>query len=522
VALGGSSRKAGRQHPAELTLSAADSERTPLDHPVDDDALVDILTISIGVLSLVLATVFIMIRLLLEPSLTVPIAEGGLIAALGPLDGIVFFATIIAVLAAAAVLNNLFIVRAAKRLVVHLSLALGLFGVFLCFMGVPSLICLALVAASNALFMLIWGAVLSTLNSRVLVIMLMFTSVFSGIVVLIDTRLGGTEVFVLFALLSLVSWLSARRVSPVFLDRIALVDRRQSIERHVRGKGNSFTLILVGGMFGITVTLVRDIGLASREITLILGACLLAAGLVIAFFYRDLPSRLGDVMKRLLSLVVVVGLLPFPLLDRVGRIACVCFLLVVGIVNLILIIDSILETSRFNQISPFWIIGLESGIFFGAVLAVAICATMLIALNAQGLTIAVFALAGASCILQIRINNQVYPLFNIPAPDVDGPPEAEVVADDKTEPETVGFSSASWRRHVKEIAAEYRLSLRQREIMELLIKGRDLKYITAHFSISRSTAKTHVSNLYHKMNIHSKQELIDLMERLQDGEEPGR
>jgi DNA-binding CsgD family transcriptional regulator len=252
-----------------------------------------------------------------------------------------------------------------------------------------------------------------------------------------------------------------------------------------------------------------------------LGACLLAAGLVIAFFYRDLPSGLGDVMKRLLSLVMVVGLLPFPLLDRAGRIACVCFLLVAGIVNLILIIDSILETSRFNQISPFWIIGLEIGIFFVSALAVAICATTLIALDAQGLTIAVFALAGASSILQIRVNNQAYPLCNIPATDVDGPHEAEVVADGTTEPETVGLGSAFWRRRVKGIAAEYRLSLRQREIMELLIKGRDLKYITAHFNISRSTAKTHISNLYHKMNIHSKQELIDLMERLQDDEAPG-
>ena len=45
-----------------------------------------------------------------------------------------------------------------------------------------------------------------------------------------------------------------------------------------------------------------------------------------------------------------------------------------------------------------------------------------------------------------------------------------------------------------------------------MVKGRDLSYIMTCFKISRSTAKTHISNLYRKMNVHSKQELIDLME----------
>jgi DNA-binding CsgD family transcriptional regulator len=189
---------------------------------------------------------------------------------------------------------------------------------------------------------------------------------------------------------------------------------------------------------------------------------------------------------------------------------------VAGIVNLILIIDSILETSRFNQISPFWIIGLEGGVFFTGFLAVLVLATALVALTSQGLMITVFALVGAGSILQIHINNQAYPLFKMPVADVDEPLGAETALDDEIGPEAFVQGSAFWRNRINRIAAEHRLSSRQSEIMELLVKGRDLNYITMHFSISRSTAKTHVSNLYRKMNIHSKQELIDLVEPLQN------
>jgi DNA-binding NarL/FixJ family response regulator len=52
--------------------------------------------------------------------------------------------------------------------------------------------------------------------------------------------------------------------------------------------------------------------------------------------------------------------------------------------------------------------------------------------------------------------------------------------------------------------------------MELLLKGWNLNYITEYFFISRATAKTHTYNLYRKLGIHSRQELLDLVE--EDGE----
>jgi DNA-binding CsgD family transcriptional regulator len=499
-------------------LTTADTEKEHVDHTIGDDGIIDALTTFAGVLSTVWALVFTIVNLLLIPEPGHPGFYGvdSPTATVNSLDSILFFAAIVTVLATATALNDFLTTRIGKHLITYAPLVLGLLGTLLYFAGAPGPLCLALTAMSVCLFVLIWGAILSTLNSRVLTFMLMSTSVLTGIAVLTTAQLGTAGTFAFLALLYLVSWLSMRRVSQVSLDRITSADRRQSIERHVRGKGNSFTLMLVGGMFGIIAVLAWSIDLAPGEAMLALGACLLLAGLIIAFFYRNLPTGLGDVMKRTLALAMAVGLAPFPFLGRTGQVTGICFLLVVGIVNLVLIIDSILETSRFNQISPFWIIGLESGIFFAGVLAVLVCNATLIALDAQSLKIMAFTLVGAGAILQIYINNQAYPLFGVPAAAADEPLKDK--AADKEEGEAGGTvrGSAFWRGRIDRIAAEYRLSDRQKEIMELLIRGRDLSYITAHFHISRSTAKTHVSNLYRKMNVHSKQELIDLMEPLQD------
>lgn len=48
--------------------------------------------------------------------------------------------------------------------------------------------------------------------------------------------------------------------------------------------------------------------------------------------------------------------------------------------------------------------------------------------------------------------------------------------------------------------------------MHLLARGRDLPTISKTLFISRSTVQTHSKSLYRKLDIHSKQELIDLVE----------
>lgn len=62
------------------------------------------------------------------------------------------------------------------------------------------------------------------------------------------------------------------------------------------------------------------------------------------------------------------------------------------------------------------------------------------------------------------------------------------------------------------LAAEYRLSEREGQIMALLAEGYSRTHIRDALGISEGTVKAHVAHLYQKMGIHRKDELLDIME----------
>ncbi len=58
----------------------------------------------------------------------------------------------------------------------------------------------------------------------------------------------------------------------------------------------------------------------------------------------------------------------------------------------------------------------------------------------------------------------------------------------------------------------YQLTERQTEVLELLAHGRDVKHIAETLCVSYHTAKSHCRNLYIKLDVHHKQELIDMLD----------
>ena len=63
-----------------------------------------------------------------------------------------------------------------------------------------------------------------------------------------------------------------------------------------------------------------------------------------------------------------------------------------------------------------------------------------------------------------------------------------------------------------ELAAKYGLTPREEETFAMLARGRNREYIEEHLGVSRNTVKAHVKHVYAKLDIHSHQELIDLVE----------
>ena len=68
---------------------------------------------------------------------------------------------------------------------------------------------------------------------------------------------------------------------------------------------------------------------------------------------------------------------------------------------------------------------------------------------------------------------------------------------------------------IAQLAATYKLTPRETEVFGLLAHGRSIPYVRDALFISRDTAATHAKHIYAKLDVHSRQELIDLV---MDGE----
>ena len=56
---------------------------------------------------------------------------------------------------------------------------------------------------------------------------------------------------------------------------------------------------------------------------------------------------------------------------------------------------------------------------------------------------------------------------------------------------------------------------RENDTLLLLAKGRDVPSIAKQLFISENTVRSHSKSIYKKLDIHSKQELLDLLETIE-------
>lgn len=64
---------------------------------------------------------------------------------------------------------------------------------------------------------------------------------------------------------------------------------------------------------------------------------------------------------------------------------------------------------------------------------------------------------------------------------------------------------------IAEMTARYFLSAREVDILSLLVSGRNGPYIAEHLCVSDNTVKTHIRHIYTKLDVHNRQELLDLV-----------
>lgn len=72
-------------------------------------------------------------------------------------------------------------------------------------------------------------------------------------------------------------------------------------------------------------------------------------------------------------------------------------------------------------------------------------------------------------------------------------------------------SSRQFERET-EVARRYRLTSREQEILDLYARGRSAVFIAEQLSISPATVRSHVKHIYEKCLVHSRQELLSLID----------
>lgn len=71
-----------------------------------------------------------------------------------------------------------------------------------------------------------------------------------------------------------------------------------------------------------------------------------------------------------------------------------------------------------------------------------------------------------------------------------------------------------WVEPCDAIALTYRLTAREREVLELMARGRDMPFMEEALFVSRNTIKMHIRHIYTKLDVHSKQDIIDMVEQI--------
>ncbi len=69
------------------------------------------------------------------------------------------------------------------------------------------------------------------------------------------------------------------------------------------------------------------------------------------------------------------------------------------------------------------------------------------------------------------------------------------------------------RFDLESFAAGYGLTKRELEVLTLLAEGRNEPYVESALGISRTTVKTHITHIYRKVGVSSRQQLIDVLRR---------
>lgn len=289
----------------------------------------------------------------------------------------------------------------------------------------------------------------------------------------------------------------------------AFVPLAESRERARWGASFKGIAVAYGVVFGLGIGSTTQI--AGSEPLYSGIACVLALGAGAAWLgLRHLGERIQQASSfRLMFPVLIIALIPMSFLQGLPSVACNLLLLgcyaffeAVGI-DLALTLAERHRASRLHLTAS-----AQACLYLGLALGHVIG---LVATSSGVMDYAMLSAAALGLVVVLALFVTFASVAPLAGRDADEPGEDE--ADGAGEP-----SQGRWYVRCEAVARQAGLSARETEVFMLLAKGRGVEHIQNKLCISSHTVKTHVYNIYRKMGIGSREELLDAVEAASAGE----
>lgn len=370
----------------------------------------------------------------------------------------------------------------------------------------------AVLGFGSAFWIVLWGEALTILGSRQSIVYFVSSTVVSVVVYALFMLAGPTFArlgAVVFPLLSMVLF---NRERPSFQkaldDKTELQDYETAVEGQDRQRSDKkpmrralVELLLISLFFGTSYGIMKglfvvanDDLLAIRDLTNIIAMILGSVAIFVTMGYFRMDFR--RLTYQIALPLMAVGFLLFPLsspYQMVGftlhQIGYQYFYAIIWAMWPVLALQGKMKAAQFPALS---LLGVQGGQLLGSYVGALIVGT----------STASYYLAEVSafCVFIVLL----VALFGFGNPGIDGGWIMLRPFDQAQKPR--------FRQSLAKLAAARGLSPRETEVFDMLARGRNKAAIAKSLTISESTVKTHIKNIYRKMGVHSQQALLDMIE----------
>ncbi|WP_245864892.1 helix-turn-helix transcriptional regulator [Eggerthella timonensis] len=233
---------------------------------------------------------------------------------------------------------------------------------------------------------------------------------------------------------------------------------------------------------------------------------LLAASVALLATWKLLYERVTLMrLYQILFPLTATAFLLLPLLEGTFHQVVRSLVFLVFSVTSSLMVVSCARTARNQSLAPVLVYGLFAGIVYACSLAGSVVGLYVGAGRGVGLAeLSVVALVAVYALSVAMV-----------APHGRKARRGKAASGEELSPSSVDVAGDTVSAGCAVAVERYRLSRREAEVLDLLARGRDVPYVAEELVISKNTVRTHTKSIFAKTGVHSRQELIDLVESIE-------